>query len=70
MIARGPVQRTKDSTVLTRMHDVVKLTSTNGVLGTGHAGPSMGSARPLIPLDIDGPEHTLYRRLCSTDGGP
>jgi cytochrome P450 len=33
------------------------------VRGVGAIGNTGGAARPLIPLDIDGPEHSAYRKL-------
>ncbi len=33
------------------------------VIGAGALGFTGGAARPLIPLDIDGPEHTKFRKL-------
>ena len=46
-----------------RMADVNAITRSHDVLGNGGRGPSMGGTRPLIPLDLDGPAHTKYRKL-------
>jgi len=46
-----------------RMADVNTVTRSHDVLGNGGRGPSMGGTRPLIPLDLDGPVHTKYRKL-------
>lgn len=46
-----------------RMADVNTVTRSHDVLGNGGRGPSMGGARPLIPLDLDGPAHTKFRKL-------
>jgi cytochrome P450 len=46
-----------------RMADVNAVTRSHDVLGNGGRGPSMGGTRPLIPLDLDGPVHTKYRKL-------
>src|SRR5262245_45803602 len=59
-----PVHRGADGTLmLTRMQDVADVTRRRDVLGPGAQGPMMGGKRPLIPLDLDGPEHLKYRRL-------
>lgn len=39
------------------------LTRTSHVRGSGAVGNTGGAERPLIPLDIDRPEHTKYRKL-------
>jgi cytochrome P450 len=49
--------------VLTRMDDILELNRSRDVVGEGGSGPSFGSPRPVIPLDLDGPEHTKYRKL-------
>jgi cytochrome P450 len=48
---------------LLTMADILTVNKHKDVLGTGAMGPSMGGIRPLIPLDIDGAEHTKYRRI-------
>jgi len=45
------------------MTEVLEITRHRSVLGNGSLERSMGGDRKLIPLDIDGPEHTQYRRL-------
>jgi cytochrome P450 len=41
------------------------------VLGNGGSPtPSNGQQRPLLPLDLDGPEHTKWRRLLDPMLGP
>ncbi len=63
-MTKCPVHRGPDGTLtLTRMKDVVAVAKDPEVLGAGAHGPTMGGARPLIPLDLDGPAHTRYRRL-------
>ena len=60
-VARQTPFRTDDGMVyLTRMADVTSALKQREVRSGGEA---MGSHRPLIPLNIDGPEHTKYRRL-------
>jgi cytochrome P450 len=39
------------------------LTRNHNVRGSGAIGNTGGAERPLIPLDIDRPEHTKYRKL-------
>ncbi len=39
------------------------LVRSHNVLGSGAIGNTMSAERPLIPLDIDRPEHTKYRKL-------
>ena len=60
-MARQTPFRTDDGMVyLTRMADVTTALKQHEIRSGGEA---MGSHRPLIPLNIDGPEHTKYRRL-------
>jgi cytochrome P450 len=62
--AACPIVRVNDGRVsLLRMADVLALNKDHRVRGTGAIGNSMGGTRPLIPLDLDGPEHTKYRRV-------
>jgi cytochrome P450 len=42
---------------------VDKLTRSHHVLGSGAQGNTQSAERPLIPLDIDRPEHTKYRKI-------
>ncbi len=64
MMKTCPVHRGPDGTItLMRMEDIVAVARRPDVLGTGAHGPTMGGARKLIPLDLDGPEHMKYRRL-------
>jgi len=59
--ARTMPFRSDDGIVfLTRMADVTAALKQHEIRS---GGESMGSDRPLIPLNIDGPEHTKYRRL-------
>ena len=59
--ARCPVVHTgdKEATLLT-MADILYVNKHRGVL---QAADLLGSNRPAIPLSLDGPEHTKYRRL-------
>jgi cytochrome P450 len=60
-----PIRRNPDGSVtVLRMADVNQLNRSRDVLGNGHSGGGIGAARRrLIPLDLDGPEHTRYRKL-------
>lgn len=49
--------------VVSRHDDIVFINQQKTVLGNGDAGPQMGDMQRLIPLDIDGEEHTRFRRL-------
>lgn len=64
-LAQGPVVDRGDNTplVITRHADIVFINQQKTVLGNGDAGPQMGDDVRLIPLDIDGAEHTRFRRL-------
>jgi cytochrome P450 len=67
LIRECPVAKVADfNYTLTRMADVVALNRHPDVRGMGGAfeeSGTAGSKRPLIPLDIDGPEHVKWRRL-------
>ena len=59
-----PVLRHLNRVSLFRMDDIVYVNRHPAVLGNGSAGTLHGGAgNPLIPLDIDGADHTKYRRL-------
>ncbi len=58
-----PVAKHSHGTTLFRFNDIVGITRRREILGEGAPGPSMGAPRPMIPLDLDGPEHVRYRRL-------
>ena len=61
MLAREMPFRSEDGMVyLTQMADITAALKQHEIRS---GGESMGSDRPLIPLNIDGPEHTKYRRL-------
>jgi cytochrome P450 len=64
-VARGcPVHRGPDGSLsVVRLEQVVALCRDPEVPGPGANGPTMGGKRPLPPLDLDGPEHTRFRRL-------
>src|SRR3954452_19225577 len=61
-LSRTPLGRV----VVTRMAHMHELNRNVDVLGSGgESRPrgTMGAERPLIPLDIDGEEHRMFRRL-------
>ncbi len=64
-VARGcPVHRGPDGSLsVVRLGDVAALCRNPDVPGPGANGPTLGGKRPLPPLDLDGPEHTRFRRL-------
>ena len=45
------------------MQDILEVNTHHDLLGFGGKGPTLGAKRPLIPLDLDGPEHTKFRKL-------
>lgn len=45
------------------MKDVLEINRHRSVIGNGSCEASMGGAHKLIPLDIDGPEHTHFRKI-------
>ena len=48
---------------LYRHADITAVNRHPDVLGTGGRGGAMGNDNPLIPLEIDGPEHRKWRRV-------
>jgi cytochrome P450 len=55
-----PVIRASESVTLLRMDDILYVNRSKDVETTSKF---LGSNRPAIPLGLDGPEHTKYRRL-------
>lgn len=49
--------------IVSRHDDIVFINQHPAVLGNGDAGPAMSEGQRLIPLDIDGEEHTRFRRV-------
>ena len=49
--------------LVTRMVELVALNRHPAVHATDGVHFNLGGKRPLIPLDLDGPEHTRFRRL-------
>lgn len=50
-------------TNLFRWEDITRINRHPAVLGQGGSGVTLGSERPLIPNDIDGPIHARWRSL-------
>ena len=65
MMKECPVRSNPDGTVtLLRMADIQTVNQHRAVRGNGHSGGGIGAyTRPLIPLDLDGPEHTRWRKV-------
>ena len=63
----APYRQGDGIVVLTKMADILEATKRRDIRSGSHAGdhgePALGNERPLIPLQIDGPEHTKYRKL-------
>jgi cytochrome P450 len=61
---RCPVLKRPGARVtMLKMDEILELTRNRSVLGNGNLDSSMGGAHKLIPLDLDGPRHTHYRKL-------
>lgn len=60
-----PIYHRDDSypMIVSRHDDIVFINQHPSVLGNGDAGPAMAGGQRLIPLDIDGEEHTRFRRI-------
>lgn len=60
--AKAPIVRNSDvgQVTLLRMEDILYVNKHRDV---EQASKFLGSSRPAIPLGLDGPEHTKYRRL-------
>lgn len=63
-IAQTPILKLPGGVcVVGAARSVDALTRNSHVRGSGAVGNTGGAERPLIPLDIDRPEHTKYRKL-------
>lgn len=49
--------------VISRYADIVFINQQKSVLGNGDSGPQIGGDQRLLPLDVDGDQHTRFRRL-------
>src|SRR5687768_17459334 len=62
LMSRGRVTDSDGHTTFLRRADSVEVMRDKAVVQPGN-GLLMGSPRPLIPLDLDGPVHVKYRKL-------
>ncbi|MDT5056932.1 MAG: hypothetical protein QOF66_5298 [Mycobacterium sp.] len=63
---RGPFfERSDGVLVVTGMAETLQINRSRNVLGVGAHFPTVGNVRPMIPLELDGEEHTRFRRLLS-----
>jgi cytochrome P450 len=60
---QAPVLRTETGVVISRRADVEWALRHPEIFSSGMAAVDLGNVRPLIPLQIDPPEHVKYRRL-------
>ena len=52
---------------LYRFADIIAINRHPSVTGTGGRGGAFGNDMPLVPLEIDGPEHKKWRKLLDPD---
>ncbi len=62
-IGSTPILEIEGNYIAGAAKSVDALTRSHHVLGSGGRGNTQNAERPLIPLDIDRPEHTKYRKL-------
>ena len=62
-IGSTPILNIEGNYIAGAAKSVDALTRSHHVLGSGGRGNTQNAERPLIPLDIDRPEHTKYRKL-------
>jgi cytochrome P450 len=62
-IGSTPILEIEGNFIAGAAKSVDALTRSHHVLGSGGRGNTQNAERPLIPLDIDRPEHTKYRKL-------
>lgn len=62
-IGSTPILSIEGNHIVGAAKSVDTLTRSHHVLGSGALGNTQSADRPLIPLDIDRPEHTKYRKL-------
>lgn len=61
-LAKCPVHHDQ-AVLVTNAAAIDALVRSRDVQGSGCVGPTSGAARPLVPLDIDGPEQVKFRKL-------
>jgi cytochrome P450 len=59
----APVFRSPQSVVLSRLADIETALKRTDVFSSNMDAVDLGNLRPLIPLQIDPPEHAKYRRI-------
>src|SRR6516164_10736556 len=59
----NPVFRSPSSVVLTRLADIELALKHTELFSSNMDAVDLGNVRPLIPLQIDPPEHAKYRRI-------
>jgi cytochrome P450 len=59
----GVIDHGDGNVQILNMADALTINRHRDIYGTGANGPSNGAKRPLIPLDLDGPLHTKYRKV-------
>src|SRR5262249_49403076 len=62
-IGSTPILAIDGNHIVGAAKSVDTLTRSHHVLGSGALGNTQSADRPLIPLDIDRPEHPKYRKL-------
>jgi cytochrome P450 len=63
LVAASPFESPEGMPIITRMAEVVALNRHPAVHATDGVHFNLGGTRPLIPLDLDGAEHTRFRKL-------
>jgi cytochrome P450 len=58
-----PVFRSPQSVVLSRLSDIEMALKRTDLFSSNMDAVDLGNLRPLIPLQVDPPEHTNYRRI-------
>src|SRR6201993_2676866 len=59
----SPVFRSPSSVVLSRLADIEMVLKNTELFSSNMDAVDLGNVRPLIPLQIDPPEHAKYRRI-------
>jgi cytochrome P450 len=60
---RGGIVRRRGMVSVFRNDDVIAASHDERLRGPGAFGPSFAAKRPLIPMDLDGPDHARYLRF-------
>lgn len=62
-LSRCPVRQGDDGVLISGAEHVAALCRRRDVAGPSAVAPALGTDRPVIPLELDGPEHAAFRRL-------